>query len=149
MEHKPVSELAGIADVQPTPIQPLSRRERLDRWAELLERDPDRVVSSLEEIEWKPKCEWARLRADNSALSVAFADPVLREEGLASDRLGDAMGFFELSGRQAHLILCSCLGGRTVVAGEVARRIRGVRAPRLWSLYTVICSWTGLRPRAH
>jgi hypothetical protein len=29
------------------------REERLERWADALERDPDRVLTSIEEMEWK------------------------------------------------------------------------------------------------
>jgi hypothetical protein len=136
MEHKPLTELNHVADLQPvTRSAPMPRRERLERWAELLERQPDRILRTLEEIEWKPKAERLALRADNSPLSVAFADPVLRSEGLASDRLGDAMTFFELTELEAHTVLCSCNGGETIVASEAARRLRGIRSPKLWSLY--------------
>lgn len=146
MEHKPVSELTAIADLRYASARPpLSRRERLERWAELLEQQPDRILSSLEEIEWKPKAEYPSIRADNSPLTVAFADPMLRSEGLNSDRLGDAVTFFGLAEHEAHLILCSCHGGLTIPAGEIARRVRAVRAPRLWSLYG---GWNALRGMA-
>jgi hypothetical protein len=136
MEHKPIAELGGLADLKAIPRSaPLSRRERLDRWADLLEREPDRVLRTLEEIEWKPRSERLVMRADGSPISVAFADPVLRDEGLAGDRLGDALDFFELSEHEAHIVLCSCNGGETIQAGEAARRLRTVRSPRLWSLY--------------
>jgi hypothetical protein len=135
MEHKPLVELNALADLKPAPRAPMSRRERLDRWAELLEGEPDRLLKTLEEIEWKPKAARLAMRADGSPLAVAFADPVLRTEGLASDRLGDAVTFFGLSEHEAHVILCSCNGGESISAGEAARRIRAVRAPRLWFLY--------------
>jgi hypothetical protein len=136
MEHKPLTDLDHVADLTPeSRAAPLSRRERLERWAELLERQPDRTLRTLEEIEWKPRSERLALRADGSPLSVAFADPVLRSEGLKSDRLGDAMSFFELSEHEAHIVLCSCNGGETISAGETARRLRVIRSPRLWSLY--------------
>jgi hypothetical protein len=136
MEHKRLTELNSVADLKPAlRSAPMSRRERLERWAELLEREPDRLLKTLEEIEWKPKAERRSIRADGSPLSVAFADPVLRSEGLASDRLGDAVAFFQISEHEAHLVLCSCNAGETIPAGEAARRIRGIRAPKLWSLY--------------
>jgi len=113
----------------------MSKRERLDRWAELLEIDPDRVLRTLDEIEWKPAAVRHAMRADNSALSVAFADPVLRAEGLASDTFGDAVKFFQISEHDAHIVLCSCHGGEAMRAEEAARRLRGIRSPSLWSLY--------------
>jgi hypothetical protein len=64
------------------------------------------------------------LRADDSPLTVAYADPVLRASGLESDRLGDAMAFFELSERQAHRLLCSCMNGWRIEAGRAAQSVR-------------------------
>ena len=126
MEHKPLSEMSHIADLKPTTRKPvLSKRERLDRWAELLERQP----------EWQPKSVRQAMRADNSALTVAFSDPVLRAEGLASDRFGDAVAFFQITEHEAHIVLCSCHGGEAMRAEESARRVRGIRSPSLWSLY--------------
>lgn len=136
MEHKPLSELGQIADLkQPLRAPALSRRERLDRWAELLERDPDRLLMTLDEIEWKPKAERRQMRADGSALAVAYADTILRADGLASDRFGDAVRFFQISEYDAHIVLCSCHGGESMRSEEAARRVRGIRSPRLWSLY--------------
>lgn len=136
MEHKPLSELGQIADLkQPLRAPALSRRERLDRWAELLERDPDRLLMTLDEIEWKPKAERRQMRADGSALAVAYADTILRADGLASDRFGDAVRFFQISEYDAHIVLCSCHGGESMRSDEAARRVRGIRSPRLWPLY--------------
>jgi hypothetical protein len=125
MKHTPVAEISRVADVRPVPTKsPMSRVERLERWADALERDPDRVLTSIEEIEWKPKAERRELRADQSALTVAFEDPVLRAEGLAGDRLGDAIAFFRLSDADAHFALCSCIYGQSMQAGVAARRVR-------------------------
>ncbi len=81
MKHQSLSELTNIADVVPE-RPPMSRRERLERWAECLEREPQRRLKSLEGIEYGPVAERRAARADHSPLSVAFADPVLREDGL-------------------------------------------------------------------
>jgi hypothetical protein len=66
------------------------------------------------------------LRGDATPLTVAYRDTVLREEGLTSDRLGDAMAFFALTERQSHRLLCHChyYGGMT--ATGVAARVRSV-----------------------
>jgi hypothetical protein len=126
MEHKHLDQLRNVADVQSLKqTRSLSRQERIDRWVELLERDPTRRLNSLGEIEYKPPAERALVRADDSPLTVAYQDPVLRAEGLASDRLGDAMNFFELSDNEAHRALCSCLGGRTMESRAFAQRVRG------------------------
>ncbi len=130
MKHTPVAEISRVADVHPAPPkQPMTRVERLERWAEALERDPDRVLTSIEEIEWKPEAERRATRADDSALTVALEDPVLRAEGLASDRLGDAMAFFRLTDADAHFALCSCVYGQSMQAGVAARRVRMLAHP--------------------
>lgn len=126
MEHKPLDHLRSVADVQTARrVHTMTRAERLDRWITLLERDPTRRLNSLPEIEYRPQAERALLRSDDSPLTVAFNDPVLREEGLSSDRLGDGMTFFEMTEHEAHHALCSCLGGRTMEARAFAQRIRG------------------------
>ncbi len=137
MKHQSLSELTNIADVVPAK-PPMSRRERLERWAECLEREPQRRLKSLEGIEYGPVAERRAARAENSPLSVAFADPVLREEGLKSDKLGDALDFFDMSQGEAHRALCSCVHGRTMQADEVAQRVRGIMTPSLSVLPLVL-----------
>lgn len=129
MKHIAVSELSTIADVHP-PRAGMSRKERLERWAECLERNPDKELRTLHGIEYGPRDQRLAARADNSPLTVAYSDPVLREEGLASDRLGDALSFFDMSERDAHRVFCSCLYGAQMHAGEVAYRVRRLASPR-------------------
>lgn len=130
MKHTPFAEISRVADIHPVPLKPpMTRAERLKRWAEALERDPDRVLNSIEEIEWKPEAARRYLRSDESALKVAFEDPELRAEGLASDRLGDAMAFFRLTDADAHFALCSCMYGQSMQAGVAARRVRMLACP--------------------
>ena len=81
-------------------------------------------MKTLHEIELQPRSKRDEMRADGSPLSVAYADPVLRTEGLASDKLGDAITFFELSDGQVHRLLCSCMYGVRMEAGTAARQIR-------------------------
>jgi hypothetical protein len=112
MEHKPLRDLSRVADVVPeTPKLSLTRRERLERWIEVLGREPGRALNTLREIEHKPRDARRASRVDNSPLTVAYNDPVLRADGLASDRLGDAVDYFELSDEEAHRVFCSCLYG--------------------------------------
>ena len=126
MEHRDINQIRGLADVQPSLPQVLTRRERLERWAELLDRDPNRRLSTLGEIEFTPRAERPSMRADNSPLAVAFEDPVLRAAGLRSDRLGDAMAFFQISEDGAHYIMCACLFGQSMSAGTAAARVRSL-----------------------
>lgn len=126
MEHKRIDDLRGVASVHTVELPLMSRRERLERWAELLEANPQRRLKALEEIDLAPCSVRPSMRADNSPLTVAFQDPVLRSQGLASDTLGDALTFFGMSHREAHRILCSCLNGRTMEAGRAARGLRSI-----------------------
>jgi hypothetical protein len=132
MKHRLIDKLRSVASVESEPREQafLTRQERLERWAEVLEREPHRILKSLGEIEFTPKPERRMLRADNSPLTVAYEDSVLRADGLKSDRLGDAMEFFDLSERQAHRLLCSCMNGWSMEAGSSARRIHRLAQPR-------------------
>ena len=120
---------SSLADISTKAPITMSRRERLARWRDLLAREPARMLKTLEEIEFRPAAQRAALRADNSPLSVAFTDPVLRGEGLKGDTLGDAIAFFDISEHQAHRVVCSCLNGRSITAGQAAKRVRGVMKP--------------------
>lgn len=129
MEYRPVEQLRGVADLHAATPAALTRRERLERWAEVLEREPERRLRSLGEIEFHPRSERSSMRADNSPLTVAYADPVLRAAGLTGDTLGEALAFFDLSERQAHALLCSCMNGWSMSAERTAARIRRMANP--------------------
>lgn len=129
MEYKPVDQLRTVADLSVADPACLTRGERLERWAELLEREPEARLRSLGEIEFHPRDERPLMRADNSPLTVAYADPVLRAAGLRGDTLGDAMLFFDLSERQAHRLLCSCMNGWSISAPRAAAQIRRIANP--------------------
>lgn len=145
MEHKPLDDIRQVADLRTEPPRtPMTRRERLARWAELLEGDPQRRLKTLEEIELVPKAERYQMRADGSPLTVAFEDPVLRREGLGSDRLGDAIAFFELTDRQVHRVLCSCLNGRTMESGIAGQRVRAIADSRVDPVLIAAAAAVGL-----
>jgi hypothetical protein len=126
MQHRDIDQVRSSAEIQPAPPNLMNRRERLERWADILDRDPNRRLSTLGEIEFASPAERPLMRADNSPLTVAFSDPVLLVAGLQSDRLGDALTFFEISENEAHYIMCSCLHGQSMSAGAAAARIRNL-----------------------
>jgi hypothetical protein len=130
MEHRPLVDLQTLAHLSPAePRRRMSRAERMERWIEALERDPSRKLQALPEIEYKPPEERRAIRVENSPITVAFEDLALRAEGLAGDTLGEAMDFFEMSEREAHTALCSCLFGRTIDARLAARRVGELLRP--------------------
>lgn len=124
MERKSARELRALADVWSDPPPPLGRRERLERWADLLDRDPLRMINTVRELEFACRAAQADMRADGSALSVAYNDPLFRSLGLNSDRLGDGRAFFGLSDAEAHRLLCSCRNGMSMRAEDAARMVR-------------------------
>ncbi len=127
MKHHAIDELQIVAEVkQDFPRRALTRSERLERWAELLERNPQRRLSTLHETEYQPARVRATMRGDGTPISVAFEDPVLRTAGLENDSYGEAKRFFELSDEQLHKVICYCHFGATVSASTAARHIRAM-----------------------
>ena len=76
MKYPSLEQIALDADIHPG--IGMSRHERLERWAELLERHPRRRLSTIEGTEFGSRSEREAKRSDDSPLTVAFDDPVLR-----------------------------------------------------------------------
>lgn len=128
MEHKTLDEMKRVAQVIPLGTAPrkMSRRERLERWATILERYEGRRLRPLMRVEFLPEQERMLLRGDDTPLTVAYQDPILRDEGLAGDRFGDALKFFDLTEREAHYLLCDCHYYGTMTPAGVAARVRSM-----------------------
>jgi hypothetical protein len=125
MKHQTLDQLQRIAEVHPDRTRPaMTREERLERWAMLLEREPDRRLGSLPGTEYQPAETRATMRSFGSPISVAFEDPVLRAEGLRDDSYGEAKRFFELTDWQMHDIVCYCHHGMSMTAASAARFVR-------------------------
>ena len=125
MEHKSLEQLQSVAEIHPDKTRPaMTRNERLDRWAELLEREPGRRLGTLPGTEYQPDSVRETMRSAGSPISVAFEDPVLRAEGLKDDSYGEAKRFFELSDWQLHEIVCYCHFGAAMSAATAARCVR-------------------------
>lgn len=125
MKHQTLDQMHAIATVHTDPMQlDMTRTERLQRWAELLEREPNRILTALEGTEYRPLLEREKMRANGSPISVAFNDEVLCRQGLAGDSYGDAKRFFELTDRQLHEIVCYCHVGLSMQASRAAYCVR-------------------------
>ena len=125
MQHKTQEQLQRVAAVYPNEARPaMTRSERLERWAELLDREPGRRLSTLSGTEYQLDDARDTMRSVGSPFSVAFDDPVLRAEGLTGDSYGDAKRFFELTDRQLHNIVCYCHHGVTISAQTAASQVR-------------------------
>jgi hypothetical protein len=127
MEYKTVRQLETVAEVT-SEGRALSRTERLERWAELLERDPDRKLNTFFETEYESDDKRGGLRREDSPISVAFADPVLRAVGLQDDSYGEGKKFFEVSDWELHRVVCYCHYGAAVSARDAARVVRMIAA---------------------
>ncbi|WP_027168554.1 hypothetical protein [Mesorhizobium sp. WSM3224] len=125
MKHQTLDQLHAIADVKP--LVPLkTKAEKIERWAELLDRNPLRCLTALTGTEYLYPSMRAEARAPGSPLTVAFEDPLLRASGLQSDTYGEARRFFELSDWELHEIVCSCHAGATMQASWAAGRVRRI-----------------------
>ena len=125
MKHLTLEQLQILDRTDPDyPRQVMSRTERLERWAELLEANPERRLTTLYQTEFQSAGTRDAMRADGSALTVAFEDSYLRTAGLADDSYGEAKRFFELTDHQLHRMVCYCHFGANVSAGTTARYVR-------------------------
>ena len=123
MQYRSMAQIAGEAEVLKAPR--LSRRGRLERWAEELAHQPERL-RAIPEVEHGGRREREARRADGSPLTVAYEDPVLRAAGLCGDTIGDAAAFFGLSHAQLHHLVCYCHHGLTMDPQATAARVRAL-----------------------
>lgn len=135
MDRMTLDQLSTKANISPSPSKAgfLSQQQRLQRWSELLAREPDRLLNTFPQTEYMNAEVRDSMRCADSALTVAFEDPVLREAGLTDDTYGMARRFFDLSDRQMHWIVCYCHHGMSVRAGVLVSVLRSImpRTPRL------------------
>ncbi|TIS85729.1 hypothetical protein [Mesorhizobium sp.] len=125
MKHQTLDQLQTIAEVEPLATYPImTRQQRIERWAELLEQHPTRCLGALRGTEHLYAEAREHARSEGSPLTVAFEDPVLRAMGLKDDTYGEAKRFFELSDWQLHRIVCHCHVGATMQASWAAARVR-------------------------
>ena len=123
MRHQTLDQLHAVAEVN-TAQPVMSRTQRLARWAQLLERDPSRMLTALAGTEYRAPAERDVMRGDGSPISVAAADPILRDEGLKGDSYGEAKRFFELTDNELHEIVCYCHVGAVMQASRAALSVR-------------------------
>jgi hypothetical protein len=130
MEHRSLSEIrnkANVIAVAPPSREALrlQRRRRLELFATILDHYSG-PVQPLSRIEYVSASERLLLRADDSPLSIAYRDATLREQGLGSDRVGDAVAFFSLTQGEAHHLFCECHYVDGMTSQNVAARARSI-----------------------
>ncbi|RUX98103.1 MULTISPECIES: hypothetical protein [unclassified Mesorhizobium] len=125
MKHQTLSQLQIIAEVEPLSTYPImTRQQRIERWAKLLDEHPERRLGALTGTEHLKGQARDAARSEGSPITVAFEDPVLRAVGLKDDTYGEAKRFFELSDWELHDIVCSCHVGTTIRGQWAAARVR-------------------------
>ena len=136
MQHLQQDQLMAMAQ----PI-PMSRDDKLDRWATLVERSSE-PVRTFHGLEYQSQHKLDQLAAPHSAFAIAAGDPVLKEAGLIGDKVGDAMRFFELSNTDVHDLSCDCFGH--ISNRRVANRIRGLKSSQPpTTIFGRLFSWMG------
>lgn len=126
MKHQTFGEVLSKAQVSlEPPVAAFSRRERLERWAHLLEVHSGKVFPFLG-MEHLRRHDFMALRGDETPLSVAFADRTLRADGLGGDSVGDVMDYFGLSRGQVHRLFCDCHYAGTMTPPAVASQLRWI-----------------------
>ncbi|WP_373414567.1 hypothetical protein [Ensifer aridi] len=145
MKYHSRETLHAVADVHADVHRPVMKRdERLARWAQLLEQDPDRLLATLAETEYEPESRRNCMRNDGSPITIAFEDSVLRTEGLKDDTYGEAKRFFDLTDWQLHRVVCSCHSGAMVRSGKAAEYVRDIAKPHpglfamLWNALLIL-----------
>ena len=123
MKHQTIEELHEVAEVA-TSLQAMTRPQRLEHWARLLEQNPEQCLAAFPGTEYMTLDVRNKAQSMGSALSIAFADPMLCAQGLKNDTYGEAKRFFELTDWQLHAIVCHCHVGGTMKAGWAAVQVR-------------------------
>jgi hypothetical protein len=144
MEHRPLEELRNTATVSiaPSPQERRRlRRARLERLATILEQH-EGPLNLFSRVEYLPASERSLLRTNDSPLTIAYRDPVLRAWGLAGDRMGDAIEFFDFSTHEAHHLLCDCHSFGPMTGQMMAARVRAIAQRR-----TIGELWAGIRSK--
>tara|TARA_B110001454_G_C12697432_1_gene425085 strand:+ start:1207 stop:1692 length:486 start_codon:yes stop_codon:yes gene_type:complete len=105
------------------------RKERLERWAALLERDPHKLLGLLRPS-WASGDDLTPLGGNPSAIDLAWDDPVFRVTGLKARSRESFKAFFGLSNTELDRIVSGSWRVPIRSAWQVAGRIRNVADPR-------------------
>lgn len=120
MTSNQISDLEGKAKVVPVEDRPMTQKEKLLHWAELVRATPGHLAlfSNLER--WTPEMLEQEYLC-NTAFSVAANDAKFRAAGLLSNAAASVMKFFNISQEDLHEFSCDCGGEITNVS--MAQRI--------------------------
>lgn len=123
MKHVSPTDIQSTASPQAPPPPRMTRRERLERWADILEKKSG-PIAALRQIEYLSNDMRRAYRDPNSPLTVAYEDPILRDDGLGGDTLGEVSDYFEMTNEDTHRLLCDCHYNGTMTGPGLAARLR-------------------------
>ena len=103
------------------PSLPLTKRQRLQRFADVIRSGPPGLVHLFINLEHRDAGEWKYLSHPGSPFARAAQDNVLYAGGLRSGSVSDAQRFFELS--REELAEFSCVCGGSIDNRDMAERI--------------------------
>ena len=126
MKHLSPNDIERSAEA--IPIGMMTRAERLERWARMLEQHVGPILA-LNGIEYLRCKERRELKGDHAPMTIAFADPILRDQGLSGETLGETMDFFELSNQAVHELFCDCHHRGTMTGSGLAESLREIARP--------------------
>lgn len=115
----------------------MSRKEKLQRWADLIRMmgdTPLALFSNLERWDQEMLDHVYCFPGESHAFGVALCDPILQDAGLVgkpapgkppgSASISEVTGFFELSKEELHEFSCDC--GGSISNREMASRIEHI-----------------------
>jgi hypothetical protein len=131
-----VEDLVSAVRIKEEP-RPMTRKEKLMRWAKLVRESTNHhlyIFHRLEHMAEFHLCAAAYFVANDTAFGIAMMDPVFSDLGLKgaphilpgqeTGTIRQAMDFFELTQAQLHEFSCDC-GGR-IDNEMMATRIEGI-----------------------
>jgi hypothetical protein len=149
MEHGPLDQIRREASIVAFGLERVRslralRRQRLQRFATVLKQHGG-AVKLFSRIEFLPDIQRSHLSSEDSPLAIPFADPVLYDQGLKGDHLGDAVNFFLLSATEVHYLSCDC-DSADATTSERIRTIAHKKSTSeiLTEFDAVLRSWTGI-----
>jgi len=104
----------------------VARRDRLLRWAELLEHSPSALLE-MRRVDERPST--GSTESGNSPAQVAHRDAVFRVQGLRGDDERELVRFFDLNREELDRIMGWSWRRQMDVAERVAHRVRNVADP--------------------
>lgn len=119
-------ELSTAELSQMAALQPMTKKQKLERFASLIAEHPATLQLYHLLERWDQRTRDTTMVAEHgSAFTVATKDPVFQAAGIGQS-VGDVQRFLELSNEELHEFSCDC--GGYLTNRDQAYRISGIAA---------------------